>query len=189
MWWLRWLDSLSREQILCRPPRAWFWGTHKRAISAALLAGGVSRTVDNVLVYGLPLHRGIELRSLRQSSWDGYSVCSDLSWGERRWSVGVVAAGGVRAGLGCILQSCSGRWLSFYYRLEFWLLCTTDVMGLLLLSSFFCKLICYFISPNAGVCWYPLKNNTGSLSKGADVLCELLLRCIRFTRYEGLQGW
>ena len=24
------------------------------------------------------------------------------------------------------------------------------------------------------MCWYPLKNNTGSLSDGADVLCELL---------------
>ena len=33
------------------------------AISAALLAGGVSWTVVNVLVFGLPLHRGIELRS------------------------------------------------------------------------------------------------------------------------------
>ena len=39
-----------------------------RAISAALLAGGVSRTVANVLVFGPPLHRGIEMRSLRQSS-------------------------------------------------------------------------------------------------------------------------
>ena len=29
----------------------------------------------------------------------------------------------------------------------------------------------------AGVCWYPLKNYTGSLSEGADVLCDLLLRC------------
>ena len=42
-------------------------------------------------------------------------------------------------------------------------------MGLLLFPSFFCELICYIISPNAGVCWYPLKNNTGSLSEGADV--------------------
>ena len=41
---------------------------------------------------------------------------------------------------------------------------------MLLFSSFFCELICYFISPD--VCWYPLKNNTGSLSEGADVLCE-----------------
>ena len=32
------------------------------------------------------------------------------------------------------------------------------------------------------MCWYPLKNNTGSLREGADLLCELLLRCVRFTR-------
>ena len=37
-------------------PRAWFWGTLKWAISAALLADGVSRTVGNVLVFGPPLH-------------------------------------------------------------------------------------------------------------------------------------
>ena len=60
--------------------------------------------------------------------------------------------------------------------------------GLLLFPFFFCELICHFISPNAGVCWYPLKNYTGSLSEGVDVLCELLLRCVRFTRHEGLQG-
>ena len=96
-------------------PRAWFWRTHKWAISAALLADGVSRTVGSVLVFGPPLHRGIVRRSLRQSSWDGYSVCSGLFWGERWWSVGVVLADGARPGLGCILQSCSGRWLSFYY--------------------------------------------------------------------------
>ena len=47
-----------------------------------------------------------------------------------------------------------------------------------------------FHFPNAGVCWYPLKNYTGSLSEGADVLCELLLRCVRFTRLLcGLQRW
>ena len=81
-------------------PRAWFWGTHKWAISAALLADGVSRTVGSVLVFGPPLHRGIVRRSLRQSSWDGYSVCSGLFWGERWWSVGVVPADGVPPGLG-----------------------------------------------------------------------------------------
>ena len=74
-------------------PRAWFWGTHKWAISAALLADGVSRTVGSVLVFGPPLHRGIARRSLRQSSWDGYSVCSGLFWGERWWSVGVAPQG------------------------------------------------------------------------------------------------
>ena len=31
--------------------------------------------------------------------------------------------------------------------------------------DFFCELICYFISPNASVCWYPLKNNAGRLSE------------------------
>ena len=60
--------------------------------------------------------------------------------------------------------------------------------GLLFFPSFFCELIRHFISPNAGVCWYPLKNYTGSLSEGVDVLCELLLRCVRFIRHEGLQG-
>ena len=55
-------------------PRARYWGTHKLAISAALLAGGVSRTAGNVLVFGPPLHRGTERRSLRQSSWDDYSI-------------------------------------------------------------------------------------------------------------------
>ena len=44
-----------------------------------------------------------------------------------------------------------------------------------LFPSIFCELICYFISPNGSVCLYPLKNNTGRLSEGADVLCELLL--------------
>ena len=44
-------------------PRAWFLGTHKWAISAALLADGVSRTVGSVLVFGPPLHRGIVRRS------------------------------------------------------------------------------------------------------------------------------
>ena len=51
-------------------------------------------------------------------------------------------------------------------------------MGLLLFPSLFCKLICFFISPCARVCWYPLKNNTDRLSEGADVLCELLLCCV-----------
>ena len=61
-------------------------------------------------------------------------------------------------------------------------------MGVAPFPSFFCELICHFISPNAGVCWCPLKSYTGSLSKGANVLCELLLRCVRFSRHEGLQG-
>ena len=29
------------------------------------------------------------------------------------------------------------------------------------------------------MCLYPLKNNTGSLSEGADVPCELLLRYVK----------
>ena len=59
---------------------------------------------------------------------------------------------------------------------------------LLFFPSFFCELICHFISPNAGVCWYPLKNYISSLSEGVGVLCELLLRCVRLIRHEGLQG-
>ena len=50
--------------------RAWFWGTHKRATSAALLGGRVGRTAGNVLVFGPPLHRGIELRSLHTSDFN-----------------------------------------------------------------------------------------------------------------------
>ena len=119
---------MSWKKILCRPPELGFEG-HTGGPSAALLAGGVSRTVGNVLVFGPPLHRGIERRSLRQSSWDGYLVFSGLFWGERWWSVGVMAADGVRPGFGCILQSCSGRWLSVYYGSEFWLFRRTDVMG------------------------------------------------------------
>ena len=110
-------------------PRAWFWGTHKWAISAALLTGGVSRNVGNVLVFDPLFHRSIELRSSHQSSWDGYSVCSSLSWGERWWSVGVMAADGVCPGLGCILKFCRGRWPSFYYGLKFWLFCRIDCPG------------------------------------------------------------
>ena len=53
---------------------------------------------------------------------------------------------------------------------------------------FLLTLVCYSISPNASVCWYPLKNNTDSLSEGADILYELVLRCVVFTRHEGLQG-
>ena len=90
---------------------------------------------------------GIELRSLRQCSWDGYSVCSGLFWGKRWWSVGVVAADGVCPCLGCILQSCSGRWLSSYYGFKsFDIFVGQMSWGLLLFPSFFCELICYFIS-------------------------------------------
>ena len=76
VWWLCWLDPLSHEcphtwmsgtnPLLTS--RAWFWGTHKWAIYAALLAGGVSRTVDNVLALGPPLHRDIELSSFFKST-------------------------------------------------------------------------------------------------------------------------
>ena len=38
--------------------------------------------------------------------------------------------------------------------------------GLLFFPSFFCELICHFISSNVGVCWYPLENYIGSLSEG-----------------------
>ena len=90
-----------------------FIGTHKWAISAALLGGRVNRIAGNVLVCGPLLHRGIERRSLRHFSWDGYSVRSGLFWGERWWSVGVVADDGVHPSLGCILKSCCGRRLFF----------------------------------------------------------------------------
>ena len=103
-------------------PRAWFWGTHNLAKSAALLGRTVSRIAGNVLVFGPLLHRGIERRSLRQSFRDGNSVCNGLFWGERWWSVGVVATDGMLPGLGCILQSCRGRWLPFRYGWEVWLL-------------------------------------------------------------------
>ena len=141
-------------------PRAWFWGTHKWAISAALLAGEVSRTVDNVLVFGPPLHRGIERRSLCQSSWDGYSVCSGLFWGERWWSVG------------CRGSWWSASWFGLYppvlqWKMAFFLL-RIKVLDfivwqmwceLLLFPSVFCKLICYFflsfslMSVCAGIHW------------------------------------
>ena len=97
--------------------RACFWGIHKWVISAALLGCRVSRTAGNVLVFGPLLDRGIELRYLCQSPWDSYSVCSGLFW--RWWSVGFVAADGVRPGLGCILWFWCERWLSFYYGWEF----------------------------------------------------------------------
>ena len=110
MWWLRWLYPLSREcrilgcrqQILSRPPDLGFEGHTSGPHLPPFLSGRVSRTAGNVLVFGSALHSGIELRSLRQSSWDGYSVWSGLFWGER-WSVGVVATNGVRSGLSCIL--------------------------------------------------------------------------------------
>ena len=134
---------LARSSLLCvlhtwmsgtiplQTPRAWFWGTHKWAISAALLAGGVSRTVGNVLVFGPPLRRGIEQRSLRQSSWDGYSVCSGLFWGKGWWSVDVVAAGGVCPGLGCSdfqwplpwrndAKKARPAWFHFLRQLNWW---------------------------------------------------------------------
>ena len=52
-------------------------------------------------------------------------------------------------------------------------------------SSFFCELICYSISTDASVCWYPLKNNTGRLSEVADVLCELLRYVYIFYSFMG----
>ena len=61
-------------------------------------------------------------------------------------------------------------------------------MVLLLFPSFFCELICYFISANASVCWYPLKNNTGSLSEDADVLYELFFAVCQVHHTWGLAG-
>ena len=85
---------------LLQTPRAWFWGTHKWAISVALLDSRVSRIAGNVLVFGPLLHRSIALWSLRQSFSDGCSVCSGLFWGKRWWSVGVMVADEKRPGLG-----------------------------------------------------------------------------------------
>ena len=48
-------------------PRAWCWGTRKWAISAALLVGGLSRTVGSVLVFGPPLHRDIYANPLEMA--------------------------------------------------------------------------------------------------------------------------
>ena len=108
--WVRHTWMLGTNPL--QTPRAWFWKTHKWAVSAALLGGRVSRIAGDILVFGPLLHRGIELRSLCQSSWGGYSVCIGLFLGKRWWSVGDVAADGVRPGLVCILQFCCGRWLS-----------------------------------------------------------------------------
>ena len=61
-------------------PRAWFGGTHKWAIPAALFAGGVSRTVGNVLVFGPPLHRGIEQMSFTsplEKAFQSAAECSE----------------------------------------------------------------------------------------------------------------
>ena len=175
--WMSGTNPLQTPRA-CRACRAWFWGTHKWAISAALLAGGVSRIAGNVLVFGPLLHRGIKRRSLRQSSWDGIQsavACSEAKNGGLfvLWQrmecvmVWVVSSSlAVEDGFLLIMDKSFG----FSIRQMWW--------GLLLFPSFLCELICYFISPNAGVCWYSLKNNTGSLSEGADALCELLITLI-----------
>ena len=107
---LRWvLHTWMSGTNLLQTPRAWFWGTRKFAISAVLIGGRMSRIAGNVLVFGPLLLRGIELRSIRQSSWDGYSVCSGLFWDERWWSVGIVVV--MKCVLICILQSFCGRWV------------------------------------------------------------------------------
>ena len=91
---LPWVPHTWMSGANLQTPRAWFWGTHKWAILAALLGGIVSRIAGSVLEFRPLLCRGIELRSLRQSFRDGYSICSGLFWGERWWSVGVVATDG-----------------------------------------------------------------------------------------------
>ena len=184
MWWLHWLDPITgvchilgcQEQILCRPPEPGFE-----------VGGRVSRIAGHVLVFGLLLHRGFELRSLHLG-W-----LFSLQWPVLRWKM--------------VVCWCHGSWWSASWfglyppvllrKMAFLFIIDRSFdfsvaqmwWGLLLFHSFFCKLICYFISPNADVCWYPLKNNTGSLSKGANVLYELLLRCVKFIRHEGLQSW
>ena len=82
----------------------------------------MSRTVDNVLVFGPPLDRGIERRSLSvyanplEMAIQSAVACSEAKDGGL---LGVLVADGVGPGFGCILQSSCERWLSFYYVAEF----------------------------------------------------------------------
>ena len=79
-------------------------GIHLWAMCTTSLDGNGSRTVGNV-VFSLLLHRGIEL-SLCQSFSDGCPIYSDLFWGERWWSVGIMLADEGCPVLGCI----DGTW-------------------------------------------------------------------------------
>ena len=144
---LPWMPYTWMSEIdLPQTPRGWFWGTHLWAISAALLEGSVSR-IAKMCWCLVRFATGTLSWDLHANSfWDGYSVCNGQFWGERWWSVCIVAADEVRPGLRCILQSCCGRWLSFYYGCKLWLLCRTDVMGaapfpFLLLRA---DLLCHF---------------------------------------------
>ena len=125
MWWLHWLDPLSlqcsilrcQEQILCRAPELGFEGhTSGPYLLPCLLVEWAGLQVMFWCMVCLSkgaLSGGLYANPLEMAIL--YSVCSGMFWGERWWSVGVVATDGVRPGLGCILQSCSGRRLSFCY--------------------------------------------------------------------------
>ena len=87
MWWLRWLDPLScecpilgcQEQTL-QTPQSLVLRDKVGHICWIDFSGGVSRTVGDVLVFGRPLHRGMEQRSLCQFYWDGFKsavACSE----------------------------------------------------------------------------------------------------------------
>ena len=121
---------------LLQTPRAWFWGTHKWAISATLLNGRVSRIAGNVVVLGPFLLMNIKLRSLCQSLSNGCSSCRGMFWGKRWWSVGVVAVDEVCPGFGCILHFCCGRCVHFIMDKSFGFSVRQLWWGLLLFSSF-----------------------------------------------------
>ena len=84
-------NSLSREGrilgclalIFCRPPELGLEGTQRWAISVVLLDGRVSKIAENVMVYGLLLHRGFVcllvgcLTSQQQASVSQGRICSD----------------------------------------------------------------------------------------------------------------
>ena len=124
MWWLRWLDPLSsecrilgcQEQILCKLPEL---GFEKHSSGLYLLPCLVVEWAGLQVVFWCLVRLSTEALSwsffLCQSSWVGYSVCSGLFWGERWWSVDVVADDGVHSCLVWSLQICCRRWLSFHY--------------------------------------------------------------------------
>ena len=70
-------------------------------------------------------------------------ISFDLSIGQMWW--------GLRFGLHCLVVEdgflfITDRQFDFSIEQMWW--------GLLLFPFFFCELICYFISPNASMCWY-----------------------------------
>ena len=197
MWWLCWLDPLSHEcctlgcweQILNTPPELGLQGhTSGPYLLPCLVAEWAGLQV---------LFRCLVCFSTGALSWRLYTnplemaiqpsvVCSEpkdggllVSWQLMECVLVWVVSSSLAAGDG--FHFIVDKSFDFSVGQMWWVL--------LLFASFFCELICYFISHNADVCWYPLKNNIGRLSEGVDVFCELLLRCVRFIRHEGLQSW